>query len=278
VSVNGLCGLLSARTDALPVAVVRIVVGAIATVRALEAYRIMARVFAPGLLRLPYFECIPDPTKGFIWGLAITWLFSALAFCIGWHTRIMGLMLSGTMALTLLLDQQTYSNHLYLLAIIVLLLTCADAGRTVSIDATRGQRRSDVPAWPVLLLKLQLSIVYGFSAIAKITPIYLSGLVIAVNLRRSGPLIVPIEWRTPAIMSAFAVLSVITEAFLAVALWLPRWRRLAVVIGVGFHVTLVLLLIPEVRVQLAVFAVATLALYVLFFDVSGYLSEYRLRR
>jgi hypothetical protein len=268
VPLNRLLQLILGQTPAVPVALVRIIIGVVTAVRAVEAWRIMARVFAPGLLRLPYVSWLPEPSLTLIALLTLTWFAGAIAFCLGWHTRIAGSLLFATMSVTLLLDQQTYSNHLYLLVLVVLLLTLADAGAALSLDARRKGPRSEVPAWPVLLLKLQVSIVYGFSAIAKITPVYLSGLVIAINLRKSGPLSIPMEWRTPGIMSTLAVFSVATEAFLAVALWLPRWRWPAAIIGIGFHVTLVLLLIPEVAVQLAVFAVATLALYLLFFNLA----------
>ena len=55
------------------------------------------------------------------------------------------------------------------------------------------------------------------------------------------------------------------ELALAIAFWIKRLRQGAVVAGVLFHFTMVLSLTPLVAAQLAIFAVACIAIYPLYF-------------
>ena len=75
----------------------------------------------------------------------------------------------------------------------------------------------------------------------------------------------PDAGRLPLLL-ALSWVSIALELWLAGALWRPRWRRTAVVVGAAFHAGMVALLPPGVRVQLAIFAVEMLALYLVFFD------------
>mgnify|MGYP006199594577 CR=1 FL=1 len=93
-------------------------------------------------------------------------------------------------------DQQLYSNHLYLMVIVVGLLTAGDGGAALSLDAMRRGARETVPTWPMWLLRVQVSIVYGSAALSKVNLTYLSGSVVASYLRRDGPLAVPDAWRS----------------------------------------------------------------------------------
>jgi predicted DCC family thiol-disulfide oxidoreductase YuxK len=63
-----------------------------------------------------------------------------------------------------------------------------------------------------------------------------------------------------------AVLSIVIELWLAGALWSRRWRGRAASVGIAFHLGLVLSLTADLAVQLGVFALATVALYLLFFE------------
>ena len=77
-----------------------------------------------------------------------------------------------------------------------------------------------------LVVRSQLSIVYGFAGISKISPVWLSGAALTsrgVDLPEG--LLVPV-----------AVAAVLVEAYLAVALWLPPLRAPTLVVGGGMHV------------------------------------------
>ena len=53
---------------------------------------------------------------------------------------------------------------------------------------------------------------YGFAALAKLNPDFLSGSVVASYLRRDGPLAVPDAWRALEPMLVLSVLAVFSEA------------------------------------------------------------------
>jgi predicted DCC family thiol-disulfide oxidoreductase YuxK len=257
--------VFTSQADARSVAWVRILIGADCIVRAFEGWRIMDRVLSSGNLRLPYVWWAIPPSPQALPLYVGVWAAAAAAFCLGWHTRVAGILLWALMTYVLLIDQQTYSNHLYLLSLIVLLLTVADSGRALSLDS-RHRSADTVPAWPITLLKLQLSIVYAFSALAKINPFYLSGAVIYLNLRPELKAVFTGHAGTPMLMMMAAVLSIIIELWLAGALWSRRWRGLAASVGIAFHLGLVLSLTADLAVQLGVFALATVALYLVFFE------------
>jgi hypothetical protein len=259
--------LINSRTDPRKVAVVRIVIGLNAMICALDEWPKMLRVLAPGILPLPSVGWLPRlPLKALPFFIA-GWLAAAIAFTLGWKTRLFGALLFGLTGYTLLMDQQTYSNHLYLLMLIILLLTIADSGAIFSLDSRGRSMTHDIPAWPLLLLKIQATAVYGFSALAKMTPEYFCGTVLARNLRQPGFLAVPQSWRVPAAMSIVAVASIVVELFLALGLWFCRLHFIAILTCVVFHALLIATLNSH-RVGLGIFAVEMIALYLLSIDAS----------
>lgn len=99
------------------------------------------------------------------------------------------------------------------------------------------------PIWPIRLVQIQLSILYGVNALAKSTGHYLSGEALTnlsvspnflVDLSQGflvlGPLRVPVF--------ALAIATVLTEWWLAIGFWPKRTRWITAIIGVGFHMTL----------------------------------------
>lgn len=101
------------------------------------------------------------------------------------------------------------------------------------------------PGWPIRLIQLQLSVLYGLNALAKSRPGYLAGdnlmdmsLVLPNFLvdmtdgfLRLGPITLPV--------GVAAVVSALAELFLAVGFWLrPSWRKWVACFGVGFHLLL----------------------------------------
>jgi hypothetical protein len=246
-------------------AAARIAIGLCAFGAAWEAWRALSRLVDPLVVPLPYVAWVPRLSPAAVPVLATVWLAASAAFALGFGTRMAGAVVTSLAAYTLLLDQRTYSNHLYLFVLLALLLTVADSGAAFSLDARRARPRRSVAAWPIVLLKSQASLVYGFSAIAKLTPQFLSGDVLAQTLRSQGVLAVPVAWRTPGPMSILALTAVGLELALAVGLWSARWRRIAVFAGVLFHGA-ILALLDSSRLSLGIFAVEMIALYPLFFQ------------
>jgi hypothetical protein len=200
----------------------------------------------PGTARFSVAAWIPVLPAGAILPVWCVWMLAGVAFLLGWHTRWAGGALFVALVCVLSGDQQLYSNHLYLLATIVGLFTLLETGWV---------------ARPILLLRLQVSIVYGFAALAKVNVAYLSGAVLNIYIGHGSVVPFPDGLRVAVVMAPLAWLSIIGEGMLATGFWLPRWRMGATVLGVLMHVGMVLFL--GTPLALAVFAVMMFALYVL---------------
>ncbi|MGH2428490.1 MAG: HTTM domain-containing protein [Candidatus Limnocylindria bacterium] len=242
----------------------RMAVGLAAAVKAVELAPVLTRFAEPGPLRIPYAEGLPTVADLPAAAVTLVWLLAALAFAAGATTAVTGTVLVVVLAAVLASDQQLYSNHLYLLTLLVALLTLARAGAALSVDARRGGGRDRIADWPLQLVRAQVSIVYLFAALAKVTGVYLSGSVVAVTLRRDGPLAIPAEWRVFELMAAAAMLAILVELWLSIALWRPRWRPAAFATGFLMHVGIAVWFAPTI--QLVIFSLIILAPYVLFLD------------
>ena len=206
-------------------------------IRGLEAGRVLWLVLDPASVTFPFLAWLPRPPQLTVPVIVAAWLGLALAFTLGKRVRLTGSLLAVVMAYTLLLDEQTYSNNLYLLILVVGMLALAPN--------------------PAPFLRWQLTIVYAFAALRKLTPTYLSGLVVASHL--------PVTWEKPfAVMSTLAIGSLFAEAFLAGAFWSPRLRPAAWAVGLTLHLGCTLLLAPGFRLQLFVFSLEMVALYTAF--------------
>ncbi len=256
------------RTDPRPLAIARIIVGFAALLETLEAARVLSRVLRPAVVKIPFVSWVPLMPSGALLVFLAVWVVAALLFVLGWKTRLAGTALVLITGYTLILDEQTYSNHLYLLCLVILLLTIAGSGAVWSLDARRHAIR-DVAAWPVLLLKIEATIVYFFSAMAKLTPSYLAGEILTRSLKQEGWVALPASWRTPAVMTSLAVASIVAELFVAFGLWSRRTRPFAIVAGAGFHLMIIATL-DSSRLSLAIFALAMLSLYPLFVDAKSH--------
>ena len=240
-----------------PLGLARILIGAAAVIRAVVAVPILTKLAEPETLRVPFFVWFPSPTSALVTGVVAVWFVAAILFMIGWRVSLTGPALLAAIVFALSLDLQVYSNHLYLMAWLVLLLTLADAGAGLSVK--RAQR--PVIRWPVFLLMMQVSVVYGFAAITKLNTEFLSGRVLA-GVLHEGILSFPDVLRTREFLGAVALAAVFVELFLAIFLWSPRFRPTAFILGLGLHATIALFMAPTG--ELFVFSLEMLALYPLF--------------
>lgn len=254
---------LAAPGDPVPVGYARFVIGVAALLRAQEGYAILTDVLRPGSLRLPYVPLLPDLAPTVLPFLVGLWAVCAACFAVGFRTRICGATLTLTMGYVLLLDQQTYSNHLYLLVLATGLLTAGNAGAAFSVDATRQKAAPQtVPSWLPLLLRYQLSTVYFWGALAKLTIPFLTGDIVREH---TNPAITDFLQRTgytDALFSALAFGVVGAELALSIILWLPQWRYAAFALGTALHVGMVILFWDSpAATQIQIFAVLSLGLY-----------------
>jgi predicted DCC family thiol-disulfide oxidoreductase YuxK len=254
--------LLTDRIDARPMGVTRAAVGIAGLVMSLEIGGYLSRLADPSALRLPVLPAVEALTVA-VWPLLIAiWLAACVAFALGFRTRIAGAAIVALAVVFLSSDQQLYSNHLYLLATVVAILTLAGAGNGFAI---RPSGSDGAARWGRFLLKFQLSVVYGFSALAKLNASYLSGSVMASYLRSDGPLAIPHAWRAFDAMLVLSIVAVLAEVLLAIGLWVPNWRRNAFVLGLGLHLAILVTFDPPL--PFLAFGILTLALYVQFLDV-----------
>lgn len=259
--------LVERTTDARPLGVTRMLLGFAAILLTFELADSLGRLGAPGIFRFPVLEALARiPGSLAVPVLIGLWASASFALLLGWRARaasaalvVLGLVVLGT-------DQQLYSNHLTLLIVLVGLVGLADGGAALSLDARAGRGSARVPEWGIWLIKLQITIVYLFAALSKLNPSYLSGSVMASYLRTDGPLAVPGSWRTFEPMLVLSTVALLTELFVAVALWLPRWRRNAFVVGLGLHAFILLTFQPPLA--LLIFGLASLAPYILFLDAA----------
>jgi len=240
-----------------PLGLARVGVGLAAVVKALITAPVLLALTADDVLHTPHFTWFPEPGFPLVWLVLAVWVISAALFAIGWKLSVAGTVLTLTIAVTLALDQQLYSNHLYLLGWLALLMTIADAGAGLNVS------RMDRPVvrWPVILLMAQLSIVYGFSALSKINPGFLRGEVLAGELR-GGLVPFPETLITPPLMAGLAAVVIAVEAALALLIWRPRFRPTVFVLGLGLHISITVFM--SATGQLTVFSLQMLSLYPLF--------------
>lgn len=247
-----------------PLGIARIVFGATVLLKAWDIRRIAVPLVEPDGLLLPYWQALPSPTPTLVAVLLGLWVLSGLVFTLGWRTRVAATVMTATIAAVFLLDQQVYSNHLYLMLLVAVLFSLADCGAAFSLDARRRDGPDRVRRWPLSLLRVQVSVVYGFAALAKLNREYLTGDVLDVYLRSLGPLDFPVVWQRPGVLVTLALLSIAVEGFLAFGFWHRRLRASAVVVGLGFHAAIVATMRP--RIGLTVFGLVMASLYPLFFD------------
>lgn len=179
--------------------------------------------------------------------LLITAFYVAVsAMLVGWHSRI-------TTAITgvclMLVYHQLGDTHgelrrhqSWLLASAIVWLSFSPCGRSLSLDRWRAQEPlvEHGSGLGLLLIRLQVSVLYSFGALHKLTPSFLSGErlqhIAAENWFGSD---------VPDAHGAFAVAAMVIVALelaLSVGLWHQRARRLLMPLGVVMHIGFALLL------------------------------------
>lgn len=269
--------VIAARMDPRPMAFLRIIVGLAALLACVEITSGLHAVARPDGLRVSFLNGLSVLPEAMVPWFLTAWHGAAGLVAIGCCTRRAGVVLMALMSYALLVDQQLYSNHLYLLILEVLFLVLGDAGAAWSIDQWRCGCDKLIAAWPSTLWKLQISIVYFFAAAAKLNESFLSGEVLASYWPAMGPLGFLEGLRTPQVLQPLAIGAVGAEFFLAFALWLRGLRTLAVIVGVGLHAGMILLVAQKDPTGIVVFALASLPPYLLFYYVSSSIQKVRIQ-
>jgi uncharacterized membrane protein YphA (DoxX/SURF4 family) len=198
----------------------------------------------------PYWDWYPLPSETAYLLLMVAMMLAGLFIIIGYKTRwalIGGLAVVG---FHLFLNQFWYGYNRYFLFLCLVLLCVSPCDHVFSLDAQKTKRDTRGPNWSGVLIRLQITLIYLASAVSKtLDADWRSGRVlwdravgVIEQLRQTG--------QAPDGILAEKVLELLSnrrfwellvpliisiEYFLAVALWLPWTRRLALWVGLIFH-------------------------------------------
>lgn len=247
-------------------AIGRILVGVACFLQALYSGAVLGNVLEPSALRVPFISWMPVLPHSWLLLFVVTWLVSALCFTLGARTTLSGIALVLLMGYSIVVDQQSYRNHVYLMVIVVGLLTLGKAGSCISFDSKFGRGALGIPKWPIELIKIQLSILYFFAAVAKINFSYLSGVTIRPNVLAGWLMPLPDALDRHEVFLLVALFSIALEFYLAFALWLPRHRKVAMSAGAVLHISFVLAFPAGLILALTIFALTIFAMYAQFIE------------
>lgn len=176
------------------------------------------------------------------------WIVGAALLLLDRLTHMAGgaLVVAGS---TSILAADLYNHHLYLFVVIGAILALFDTTEQVT------------------LLRWQLAIVYAFAVLAKINGTFLSGVVVRASLERSR--VFEDYVVSDGVTALLSAATILIEIALPIALWWgPSTRRIALVAGVAFHVSVVIGTAYDLEslIQLGSFGALMLILYLAFFE------------
>ncbi len=160
------------------------------------------------------------------------WLVVLLVlFACGWRTRIIGFLLVIFLAPLDLMSNSQQSRQVMLFTLLAFSCFPSDTSKPM-------------PIWPIRLMQIQLTLVYGINALLKTTPHFLSGEAF-IGMAQTLPNF-KIEfidgvwhlWFLALPVGLLAAVTVFTEFFLALGFWFSRTRVMAAILGIGFHIAL----------------------------------------
>ncbi len=228
--------------DAASLGVYRIVFGLMI---AIDAYRYLSGGWVEEYFVRPtvhftylYLDWVqPLPPPWIYWHF---YFIAAMGILIGlglfYRFAIVGLAVSYTWFF--LLEQSTYMNHYYLIALLSWLMTLMPLNRAYSLDRLRGAvSAATLPQWCLSLLRFQLFVVYFYGAIAKVNADWLHCEPMYSSLVMGGPDVPEIAHSLPpAFLGCFIAYSgLLIDAVVPILLLIPPARAFGFVLAVAFH-------------------------------------------
>ena len=220
---------------------------------------------------LPYFDWYPEPSDFIYISVLVTILFCGALLILGYRVRFASVVAFSFLTYHFFINQLWYRHNRYFF-ILLLLLLIVGPGNQVFTLATRSTSQRLGKIWSYALVRLQMSFTYLASAYAKtLDPDWSSGNVLTKRLtitddgrNRYGDDLTldTTSWFLQVISlktlgEILTFLALLQEYFLAVCLWVPATRKLAIWVGVIFHGSI------EVGAHVLVFSYAVLATYFL---------------
>jgi predicted DCC family thiol-disulfide oxidoreductase YuxK len=233
--------------DARFYAFVRVVIGLVALAAACR-YAIKATA---------YDDTLFEPWHA---GAMLVWVLLAIPVVIGWQARLAAIAAALTGAVMVVAGAEFFNNnHMYLTTVCMGLVAFSDCERFYAVRPRAGL--PDV--WPRWLMRIQLSVVYGYAGLQKVNSEFLSGDALNAYMSMAvGPL-APVAHALSgtAIVQPMAYTVVIVEIGMALLVWSKRTR--AIVFGIALPLHICMLLVPYNGIEfigVVLFAILTFTL------------------
>jgi Vitamin K-dependent gamma-carboxylase len=199
----------------------------------------------------PYAAWYPEFPDGAY--IALLWLAAAAAIAMsaGFLSRLATATTFAVVAYNVFLSTTHFHNNRAYLLIVLGVLALAPTGRELSLDSWLRRRRDmpaldpTAPAWPLWLLRFECAAIYAASGFSKLVdPDWFGGTVTWQRVVRARDELGALpDWSVSILTdrgfhTGAAKFVVLTELFIAAALWSRRTRYAAVWVAVVFHVSI----------------------------------------
>jgi hypothetical protein len=234
---------LDAPRDIASLAVFRFLFGTILFVSTLRfiANGWVSRFFEVPSYYFPYwgFEWVPAASPEGMLVIHVALAVASLCFAIGLFYRFAAPALFLLFTYVELVDVTNYLNHYYLVSLLALLFCFMPLGSALSVDALRKPElsRTEIPAWMLYLVRLQIGVVYFYAGLAKAEPDWLlhaQPLGIWLAARAELPAIGPIL-AIPATAYVMSWAGFLNDVLAVPLLMNRRTRKYAFAMLVFFH-------------------------------------------
>lgn len=198
----------------------------------------------------PFADWLPIPSFQVYEYIEVAIFILTLLWVIGFLTRWVGPLMLILYAYLFFLCQLSFSHHLWQFLLVLSVLVFSNCGQYYSIDQIWNNYRQQTPKTafvaPAWMLKFLISVIYFFTASSKLQAGWWNGQ--ALNLYMSGKIaqnsiVAPILEVFPS--SLMGILVIASMYFVSVAIWFPKWRVAAILVGIGIHVGIDLTLSVE---------------------------------
>ena len=203
----------------------------------LEKYA--TRGFYQNEFHLPYASWYPLPGELLYVAILLALVLAGSCMIVGVVTRPAVAIAFLLHTFHLFLNQVWYRHNRYFLVLCLMLLALSPCDRAFALQ--RKSAASSGPLWATYLMRIQLSLTYLASATSKtLDPDWSSGRVLYdIGVARGWDAGAPLWLRgfvpRSTVVEWITLSALFQEFFLAVCLWLPLTRRVALWVGMMFH-------------------------------------------
>ncbi|RZJ68554.1 MAG: HTTM domain-containing protein [Flavobacterium sp.] len=203
----------------------------------------------------------PLPGNGMYYYFAVMSVFGLLTM-VGYRYRFSLGMFTILWAGVYFMQKENYNNHYYLLLLVCMIMWCLPANAYASFDAKRDPqiKQLAMPQWCSWIMITQVTIVYFFATVSKLTPDWVDGTFIRLLLGGTDHLPLAENLFSQHWFHLFIAWSGMVFDFLIVPLLLwKRTRTIAFVCSIIFHI------FNSIVLQIGIFPFFALSFIVFFY-------------